>query len=996
MRKRMVHSGILAMLVLLGLFLAQRYSFLLFHCLAEGFSIVIACGIFMLAWNTRRFVGNYCFLFLGIAYLFIGGLDLMHTLIYKGMGVFHGYNANAATQLWIAARYSESISLLLAPIWIDRKLSARAAFWVYGAIFTMILAAILSGRVFPDCFIEGQGLTPFKIASEYIICLILMAALAHLYKNRTHFDAGVLNLLYVSIVGTMASEIAFTFYISVYGLSNQIGHFLKIISFFMIYKAIIQTGLLRPYDVLFRDLKQSHESVKAAHDQLEQRVQERTADLLEATGKLQAEIAERKETQKALLKLNQMLKTLSECNQSLVRATDERSFLSTMCQNIVQHGGYGFAWVILNGQNQKETFSPERLAGEDADFFAEINTTRSTAVDSDDPINIVLRTGRARILKAIRSDTWSTSWITAAVKRGYTDVLLLPLATDSVVLGVLVIFSDQPGAFDPQQLEVLTELANDVSFGITTVRMQRQRLVVEAELQLLATAIDQASECIAITNSDASIEYINQAVKRITGLEPHMCIGRPLTDVLGLNQAVPLDATLPFLKAARTWSGRCKKKGMDGSVLDLSVAISPVKGPSYKIEHFVAIIGDITRECQMEHQLLQSQKMEAIGTLAGGIAHDFNNILSAIIGYTELTVDVVGEKSIAHENLGEVLKAGRRAKELVHQILAFSRQTIPECKPISLKQVIEEAGKLLRSSLPATIEIRQRLHSNSLVMADATRMHQVVMNLCTNAAYAMRENGGLLELTLQDKAIDGEQAAPYPEIQPGPYLKLSVRDTGIGIPQDIMDHIFDPFFTTKAKDEGTGMGLSVVHGIVRACGGMVSVSSDLEKGTCFNVIIPAIGDVDDTNEADQDPLPVGSNEHILFIDDEPTLANLGRQVLESLGYQVTTRTDGTEALDLIKSHPDRFDLVFTDLTMPKITGDRLAQQIVAIRPELPVILCSGFSNRVDECKAAALGIRAYVRKPILREQMARIIREVLKKKTPSAASHKSKTKSFLP
>jgi PAS domain S-box-containing protein len=991
MGRQFVYSSILGVLVLFGLFLAQEYSFLLFHSLAEGFSIVIACGIFMMAWNTRRFMISNYLLFAGIAYLFIGGLDLMHTLIYKGMGVFHGYNANAATQLWIAARYTESVSLLLAPIWIGRKLIAGLVFWVYAALFTMLLAAILSGRLFPDCFIEGTGLTSFKIVSEYIICVVLMASLALLYLKRQHFDPGVLRLLFLSIILTMASEIAFTFYVSVYGLSNQIGHYLKIVSFFLIYKAIIQTGLLRPYDLLFRDLNQSRERVQAARDQLEQRVQERTADLLAVTTKLQAEIAERKEAQKALLELNRMLKTLSECNQSLVRATDEKTFLSTMCRNIVMHGGYGITWVVLAGQNQNKDLSVEALTGEDADFLAEINMTRIASTDPDDPISTVLRTGRAEILKDIRSGTGSIAWLAAAAKRGYAAVLILPLKNNGDTLGALTICSDQPDAFESPQLQLLTELANDASFGIATLRLHRQRKVVEMERQLLVTAIDQASECIAIADSDASIEYINQAVERITGFEPSTCVGRPLTALLIPNQAVPARAILRNLKAGKTWSGRIKSKNIIGAVLDLSVAISPVRGPSQRIEHFVAIIRDISRECQMEYQLIQSQKMEAIGTLAGGIAHDFNNILSAIIGYTELTAGVVGKNTMAYENLGEVLKAGRRAKDLVHQILAFSRQTIPECKPVSLKHIIEEAAKLLRSSLPATIEIRQRLDSDGVVMADPTQMHQVVMNLCTNAAHAMQENGGLLELALQKEVIDDEMAACYPEIQPGPYQKLIVSDTGCGMSQDIKDHIFDPFFTTKANNEGTGMGLSVVHGIVRACGGMILVSSEPQKGSRFSVFIPTIAQVEESYEADEGPIPMGCKEHILFIDDEPTLVNMGRQVLESLGYQVTTRTDGTEALNLIKAQPDRFDLVFTDMTMPKITGDILAQQILAIRPELPVIVCSGFSYKMDECKAAAMGIRAYVRKPVLREQMARIIREVLENKTPDASSHKGKT-----
>jgi PAS domain S-box-containing protein len=995
MNRQFVYTGTVGVLVLIGLFLAQSYSYLLFHSLAEGFSIIIACGIFMLAWNTRRFMISNYLLFSGIAYLFIGGLDLVHTLAYKGMRVFHGYDANLPTQLWIAARYTESISLALAPWFIGRRMNIRLIFGLYLAIFILLLAAIFQGRFFPDCFIEGAGLTPFKITSEYIISFILLAALAFLFLKRQHFDRTVLHLLSLSIVTTVASEIAFTFFVSLYGLSNQIGHYLKIVSFFLIYKAIIQTGLVRPYDLLFRDLKQSRENLQTAHDQLEQRVRERTAELVAANQQLKAEIKERKRVQQELLKSNQMLKILSECNQCLVHAADERSLLDTICRNIIEHGKFRFACVALTEHHQGRLLRRVAHAGDDAGFFKKTEMIEAKSGGADDPNSTIFWTGQPKIVNNIQEDSDSVAWLSAAAKRGCASAIILPLSDNGNIMGALMIYSDQPGAFDSQRVELLTELARDAAFGINTLRMQNRRKTVEAERLLLATAMEQAGECIAIADRDANIEYVNPSVERITGLKPNAYIGRSITDLFDNDHQTNIDTILHRVKTGKHWGGKIDVKTLEGTVLNLNVALSPVRDSSHKIDHFVAIIRDITRECQMEQRLIQSHKMEAIGTLAGGIAHDFNNILAAINGFSELALCDVEENTAVHKNLSEVLIAGHRAAELVQQILAFSRQTIPESKPVSVKLVVEEAARLLRSSLPAFIEIRQNLVSDGMVMTDPTQIHQVVMNLGTNAAHAMQEKGGVLEFDLRDELVDADVAARYPEIQAGTYLKFTVRDTGHGMAQEIIDHIFEPFYTTKANGEGTGMGLSVVHGIVTSCGGTITVSSEPGKGSSFSVLLPAIKSASDFKKDREVLIPMGNKEHVLFIDDEPSLVKMGHQILESLGYQVTSETDGPEALNLIKARPDRFDLVVTDMTMPKITGDKLALAIKAIRPKLPVILCSGFSTQMDNHKAAKLGIQAYVRKPVQREHLAHIISEVLAGKRTSESKKDDRKKAVI-
>ncbi|RLB17584.1 MAG: hypothetical protein DRG63_03560 [Deltaproteobacteria bacterium] len=401
----------------------------------------------------------------------------------------------------------------------------------------------------------------------------------------------------------------------------------------------------------------------------------------------------------------------------------------------------------------------------------------------------------------------------------------------------------------------------------------------------------------------------------------------------------------------------------------------------------VSVGRDITEQKQeeeerlkLEAQLRQAQKMEAIGTLAGGIAHDFNNILAAIIGYSELSLDDTLEGSQLRANLQQVLHAAYRARDLVKQILAFSRQGEQERIPISINPIIKEALKLLRASLPATIEIRHDIEKDpGIIEADATQIHQILMNLCTNAEHAMRENGGTLEVKVTRVNLDYEVASQHPELHPGPYLRLTVRDTGHGIDRKIMDRIFDPYFTTKEKGEGTGLGLAVVHGIVKAHGGAITVESELGKGSTFHVYFPVIEGEETPRETAEELIPTG-NERILFVDDEPSIADMGRQLLERLGYDVVTKTNSLEALELFRSEPERFDLVITDMTMPQMTGDRLAQKLLKIRPDIPIILCTGFSQRISEEKAREIGIRAFAMKPILKRDLGNIVRKVLDEK----------------
>ncbi len=384
------------------------------------------------------------------------------------------------------------------------------------------------------------------------------------------------------------------------------------------------------------------------------------------------------------------------------------------------------------------------------------------------------------------------------------------------------------------------------------------------------------------------------------------------------------------------------------------------------------------KRLQLEAQLKHSQKLEAIGTLAGGIAHDFNNLLFAMLGYITMAKEDLDETNPVREDLEEAITAAKRAKDLVQQILTFSRQQEGEQQPIRISSLVKEALKMIRAFLPATIEIREDWeNAQSAILADPSQIHQIVMNLCTNAGYAMRSTGGRLEVNLADVEIDSGFASSY-AISEGRYLMLSVSDTGHGIPAEDLDRIFDPFFTTKPVGEGTGMGLAVVHGIVRNHNGAITVSSEPGDKTVFKLYFPVIEDEIEDSQMEIESMPKGTG-HILVVDDEISLVKLEKRILERCGYQVTTAISSLEALQLFRESPDYFDLVISDLAMPKLDGAGLAKEMIKIKPNVQIILVTGYSSAISAAQAKEIGIAEYVMKPIAPHEFSKTVRQVLDK-----------------
>lgn len=510
-----------------------------------------------------------------------------------------------------------------------------------------------------------------------------------------------------------------------------------------------------------------------------------------------------------------------------------------------------------------------------------------------------------------------------------------------------------------------------------------QKIKMEDEQAILSAAIEQAAESIVITDNRGEIIYVNPAFENISGYSKLEAVGKkPSIIKSDYHDKFFYDDMWKSLKRGQIWNGYLRNRSKDGKFFEEEASISPVFDRYDKIQNFVAVKRDVTQERQMEKQLRKAQKMEAIGTLAGGIAHDFNNILFPIIGFTELLQAKTSDKSEDRRYLDNILSAAYRAKELVHQILTFSRQNEEEKRPVKLHVIVKEVLKLLRASIPSIIEIRYDIEETQFpVMADPIKIHQLVMNLGTNAYQAMEQTGGTLNITLQTIDLINEDIKALGFDSPqGKYVKLSITDTGTGIPKDVIDRIYEPYFTTKPQGKGTGLGLSTVHGIVISCGGLIRVESFEGQGSCFDVFLPAVNESHLPVNVVQEEEAEKGTESILIVDDEELIVEVIKDMLEDLGYSATIRTSSIDALEAFKAHPQKYDLVVTDHTMPNMTGIDLSREIRHLRPDIPIIVCSGFSDVITKQKAENLGISAFIMKPILKTDLSKAIRKCLDEK----------------
>ncbi|MBU0767836.1 MAG: response regulator [Proteobacteria bacterium] len=493
-------------------------------------------------------------------------------------------------------------------------------------------------------------------------------------------------------------------------------------------------------------------------------------------------------------------------------------------------------------------------------------------------------------------------------------------------------------------------------------------------------------DLISIIDDKHRIVRVNKAMADRLGISPEKAAGATCYEhVHGTEEPPTFCPHTKSLLDSQEHITEVHEERLGGYFL---VSVTPLHDITGRVIGCVHVARDITERKIAEEEktkllskLKQARKMEAIGKLAGGIAHDFNNILGIILGNTELAIDDIPKWSPAHFNLEEIKAATLRAKDVVRKLLSFGRKTDGrELKPIEIVPVVKNALKFIRSTIPTTIDIRQNiLVTDETILAVPTQISQVIMNLCVNSYHAMDQTGGVIEINMERTILDEEGVKSYPDLNEGHYFKITVSDTGPGLDAEIIDQIFDPYFTTKEVGKGSGMGLAVVHGIVKNHNGAISVASEAGKGTTFTVLFPLAERMPEIETYKTEELSLGK-ETILVVDDEKSIVNMSRRMLERLGYKVEATTSPIEALALFRSKPGQYDLIITDMTMPSMTGDKLVKEILNIRPDMPTIICTGFSDKIDAEKAKEIGATGYLEKPHEKSDIARVVRQVLDRK----------------
>ena len=884
------------MLILFGLYLTSLYSYLLFHSTAEIFSIVVACGVFMVAWNSRRFLDNNYLLFIGIAYLFVAVLDLIHTLAYTGMGVFPSYTTNLPTQLWIAARYVESLSLLIAPLILKRRLRTNFVFVGFSAASVLLLCSIFFWNVFPDCFIEGTGLTSFKKISEYSICFILLVSTGLLIQRREAFDKGVLRLLIGSLFLTIGSELFFTFYVHAYGLSNLIGHFFKIISFYLIYRAIIQTGLVRPYDLLFRNLKESEACYRAVVEDQTELICRFTPEMaVTFVNEAFCKYFDKRPdalvghpfaipfTSEDCAEFKKFLASVSSKNRTatyehrLIEPNSETRWLQWSIRPLMDEKGQVFEFQLVGRDITEHKKADEAVLESEKkyrDLVESMNevmvslksdgvlTYASPAIESligRLPSEVIgqhfseflfsedlprLEESFRRILTGDRAAN-DYRVLTKSGEIRWMHTSSRPIYDGDLIIGVHSLLSD---ITDRKRAEEALEKARD---ELEQRVLERTSELAEANKQLaleieehrrtvetlrrsekrFRDLVENSLTSIAIVQDD-QIVYQNPEQRRLLRSLPQSIV--PLSfETVHPDDIEKVRKTYQGLRSGEVRTAEVDFRFTLPQGKDSETGMKWVYCRASSIEYrgkdaILVNIVDLTREKETERLLRIQDKMTSLGHVATGIAHEIRNPLSGINIYLS-TLHRMYKHAQGLEKTREILdkiqSASEKIESVIKRVMDFSKPSEPEFAMANINEPIEEAIELASVALRKSgVAITKALTADlPLCNADTHMIEQVILNLITNAAEAMKNFEAEKRIMVSSSAQDA-------------LIRVTVADSGPGVPEEERGKIFDPFFTTK--NGSPGIGLSLSHRIITDHGGTMRVSTSRWGGAEFTIEIP--------------------------------------------------------------------------------------------------------------------------------------------------------------
>jgi PAS domain S-box-containing protein len=957
-------------------FVMDNASYLLFHNIAEFFSIMVSLSIFSVGWYTYNQSKDRHALFLSAAFLSIGLMDFMHTMASAAMPAFITPNStNKSAQFWVAVRLFSALAFLLSAYiykerdnkWLPKTTFSKTTLLI---IALGVPAVVLTGITFypsymPDAFITGVGLTPLKIYSEYLIVFLMFLAAAAYWKRMKRSGDSLLIYYVVAFIISGFSELVFTAYKIDFDIHNVLGHIYKVVAFCLIYVGIFVSSVKNPY----LERKQAEEALRKSKEELELRVEERTVELRDGNVQLRIELTERERAQAALRQSEERYRALFNS------MTEGFALHEIICDEKGEPCDYRFLDINT---------AFEKLTGLKRDNV--VGRTHNEVLPDDDP-----RWVKAYGAVALTGEPTHFENYSLPLKKHFEVFAYRPEPDQFAVLFRDITERKQIEEALRESEEKYRNLVKYAPAAIYEMDLQGTKFfsINDAMCHILGYSKEELFSIKPVDLLDEESRFFFKerirnrlAGEKIDAIEYRIRRkdGEWIFAVVNVG-AYTYSKENPTRIAAIAYDITERKRAEESLRKAHDELESRIQERTYELsEAYENLRREVDERKKTEEQLVRVQKLEALGTLAGGIAHDFNNILAGLIGFTEMVLEDIAPDSPEHRRLELVLKGANRGRDLVRQILTFSRKSEQDKKPLALNQVVEEGLKLLRPTLPTTIEIVSKSFTNDdQILANPVQMHQVLMNLCTNAAHAMREKGGTLDIRVFKTSLQEGDPVPVLNMKAGEYIVLKVSDTGSGMTPEILNQVFDPFFTTKQPGEGTGLGLSVVHGIIRSHDGYITVESEPGKGTTFHIYLPR--DKEGARSIDKEALPVtGGKERILIVDDEDMLVELNEQRLRRLGYEVVATTSSMKALAIFRKEPHTFDLVITDYTMPNLTGMDLAVELLKVRATVPIILCTGQSDTISPEKTKEIGIREFIMKPLANRELAQAVRRVLDEK----------------